>query len=299
MIKYILVIFVVLICFLTEEMYRYVFRSRPSALFNMFYVPRGHEDNYYIVRDEKKAVFEKAYNEEFEIKGHKGETLKGFYYPLGSEGKKIVFVVHGYRSEHNETAGMLYEFYKSQGIDMFCCDHTAHGKSEGKYIGFDMFETEDCLKWVEFLVNKFGEDTEIFLHGFSMGGATVMKMSSYCPPNVKFIIEDSGFKNAFSSLDHQVGPMYEPLRLINRICAGYDLNDSDVTESLLKSEIPMLFVHGRDDKLVPFANGPELYSMYRGEKDFFFPEGTRHIESIYTEPEVYAEKIKEFMVKYL
>lgn len=126
-----------------------------------------------------------------------------------------------------------------------------------------------------------------------------MKMSSYCPPNVKFIIEDSGFKNAYASLKHQVGPMYGPLRIINRIFAGYDLNNSDVTASLGKAEVPILFVHGKEDRLVPYENGPELYKLYGGEKDCFFPENTRHIESMYTEPEQYGEKIKGFMEKYL
>ena len=145
----------------------------------------------------------------------------------------------------------------------------------------------------------FGEDVEIILHGFSMGAATVLQMSSHCPKNVKFIIEDSGFINARASLAHQVGPMYQPLRWINRLIAGYDLDASDVTASLKKADIPILFVHGRDDKLVPFENGPKLYEMYPGEKDYFFPEHTRHIESMYTSSEEYGKKIDQFIKKYL
>lgn len=286
------------VAFMGEELYRYVFCRKSSVLFARLFDTKGHEENYYHVRDEAADKLKKRYHEEYTMKSERGEELKGFYYPFGAKGKKIAFIIHGYRSDHTDTAGMYYEYYKKRGIDVFCCDHTASGESQGNYIGFDIFETRDCLKWIDFLKERFGEDVQILLHGFSMGGATVMQMSSFCPANVKFIIEDSGYENAKASLDHQVGILYQPLRWINKIFARYDLDDSDVVKSLEKSKIPMLFVHGKDDKLVPFENGPKLYEMYKGEKDCFFPSNTRHIESMYTSPELYAEKIDRFIAKY-
>ena len=283
----------------TEELYRYVFCRNSSALFTRLFDTRGHEPNYYITRDEAADRLRRQAHTEYTIRSDRGDLLKGYYYPCGSEGKKIAFLIHGYRSEHIETAGLYYDYYKSRGIDVFCCDHTAAGESGGRFIGFDVFETQDCLKWLKVLQKKFGEDVQIILHGFSMGAATVLQMSGSCPDNVKFIVEDSGFVNAKASLDHQVGLMYQPLRAINRAVAGYDLDDSDVQASLARATVPILFVHGQDDKLVPFENGPALYGMYRGEKDCFFPENTRHIESMYTSPEEYGKKLDEFMEKYL
>lgn len=285
--------------FMFEELYRYVFCRKSSSLFGYLFDSKGHEENYYAVRDAATEKLRETEHEKYTLISGRGEELKGFYYPCGSNGKKIAFIIHGYRSDHCETAGMYYDYYKSRGIDVFCCDHTASGESEGKFIGFDILETEDCLAWIDELISRFGHDTQIILHGFSMGGATVMQMSSHCPANVKFIIEDSGFINAKASLKHQVGIMYEPLRLINKLVAGYDLNKSDVTESLRSSTVPMLFVHGREDKLVPFVNGPTVYKLYSGEKDFLFCKGTRHIETMYTSPEKYAAKIDSFINKYI
>lgn len=285
--------------FFTEELYRYVFCRKSSSLFRRFFDSKGHEDRYYEVLDNAAQRLRKEKCEIYTMTSVRKEELKGFYYPFGAEGKKIAFIIHGYRSNHEDTAGMYYEYYKNKGIDVFCCDHTASGESQGKYIGFDTFETQDCLQWIDFLKKKFGKDVQMILHGFSMGGATVMQMSSHCPENVKFIIEDSGYTNARASLQHQVGIMYQPLRWINKIVAGYDLDDSDVTESLSKSRIPMLFVHGKEDKLVPYENGPALYESYQGEKDKFFPEKARHVESMYVAPEEYGKKIDEFVEKYM
>ena len=283
---------------LTEELYRYIFCRHPYTLFNLLPEGKGHEDQYYEWKKELRKKFDRVPCEKLTMKSERGERLSGFYYPCGSDGKKIVFIVHGYRSDHADTASMFYDYYRSRGIDMFCCDHTAHGDSEGHFIGFDHFETEDCLRWTDLLINRFGADTEIFLHGFSMGAATVMQMSSRCPENVKFIIEDSGYINAYRSLKHQIGSMYCPMRFLNKLAAGYDLDSSDVRASLEKSRVPMLFVHGRDDRLVPYENGPELFNSYRAEKDCLFPGGTRHIETIYTSPEKYAEKVDRFIKLY-
>lgn len=297
MIIFLLLLLVAAVLFM-EELYRYLFCRGSSALFTRLFDSKGHEPNYYRVRDEAADALAKVPHETYTIRSERGEQLKGFYYPNGANGKKIVFLIHGYRSNHLETGGLFYEYYKSRGIDFFCCDHTASGESEGHFIGFDVLESRDCLRWIDFLRGQFGTDIEILLHGFSMGGGTVLQMSSHCPENVKFIISDSGFPNAKASIHRQVGPLYHPLRWINLLVAHYDWNDSDVSASLAASRLPILFVHGQDDKLVPYACGPQLYESYQGEKDCFFPPATRHIESMYTQPEAYTAKIDAFLDKY-
>ena len=283
----------------TGELYRYVFSRKSSPLFQTLFDSNSHDEDYYLYRDAAAERLRQQPCQEYTILSDRVDELKGYYFPCGAQGKKITFIVHGYRSEHTETAGMVYDYYRSRGIDVFTCDHTASGTSQGGHIGFDVLETRDCLRWVKFLRDTFGQDVQILLHGFSMGAATVMQMSSHCPKNVRFIVEDSGYLNAQASLDHQVKFFYQPLRAINRVVAGYDLNDSDVTQSLSKARLPILFVHGRQDKLVPFENGPVLYQMYGGPKDCFFPETARHIEAIYTDPEGYAQKLDQFVEKYL
>lgn len=282
----------------TGELYRYMFCRKGSKLFSAFESGKGHEGGYYQFRDEAAERFRKIPHKTWSILSKRGDLLKGFYYSCGGQGKRVAFLIHGYRSEHIDTVGMYYDYYRSRDIDIFCCDHTASGESQGDYIGFDVLETEDCLRWIRVLVEKLGPDVEILLHGFSMGAATVMQMSSRCPENVKFIVEDSGYQNARASLKHQIGPLYQPMRLMNRAVARYDIDDSDVTESLLRSRIPMLFVHGEEDRLVPFENGPRLYELYEGEKDCLFQPGTRHIETMYTSPQEYAAKLDSFVEKY-
>ena len=194
-------------------------------------------------------------------------------------------------AEHAETAGMYWDYYRSRGFDLFCCDHEAHGESEGKYIGFGAFEPGDCLRWIDFLRQRFGLEVEILLHGFSMGAATVMIMAPRCPENVKAIVEDSGFRDASLQLLGQIGPLLPPLRLLHRLIAGVDLKKADARPALREAAIPILFVHGKEDPMVPFRNAPLLYDSYGGKKDCLYVEGARHVESMHVAPEAYAEKL--------
>ena len=282
---------------LTGELYRHVFCREGSPLLSPLMNGKSHKEDYYAHRDGDAEKLRSLPQERFELRSGRGALLRGFYFPGGGEGRRIAFLVHGYRSEHAETAGMYYDYYRSRGFDLFCCDHEAHGESEGRFIGFAAFEDGDCLRWIDFLRERFGEDVQIVLHGFSMGACTVLKMADRCPPNVKCIVEDSGFRDARDQLLGMLGPFYYPLRLLHRLIARVDLRQADARPSLEKARIPILFVHGREDPMVPFRNAPALVAGYGGEKDCLYVDGARHVESMHVAPEAYAEKLDAIIKK--
>lgn len=282
------------------DVYSFVFaRTRPPLL-NALLDKKTHDADYYARRDGNAALLRRQMHLCYTIQSERGETLQGNYYPCGAKfSKKIAFIVHGYRSEHAETAGMFREFYHSRGFDIFAPDNTASGLSGGSLFGYDVFESADCLRWLEFLRGEFGGDIQVVLHGFSLGGATVMKMSDRVPGFVKFIVEDSGFTDARPILRPQLGPAYGLIAEMNKLIAGYDLRDTDVSASLAASAVPMLFVHGEDDPTVPFSNGPRAFGMCASDKDCLFTAGTKHIETMHTHPEDYALKLDGFIKKYI
>lgn len=282
-----------------EELYRFTFCRESSPILGPLLDKKSHEEAYYQVRDAAAEALRHRPRERLQIRSSRGETLTGFYYPGCGEGKRIAFLVHGYRSEHAETAGLYVDCYERLGFDLFCLDQTAHGESEGRLIGFDVYEADDCLRWIDELRRRFGEDVQIILHGFSMGGATVLKAVPDCPPLVKFIVDDCGYADAQAQLKSSLGALYPLLRSVNRAVAGYDLADADVRPGLARSKLPILFVHGMQDKTVPFENGKQLYALYQGPKDCLFVENARHVESMYRAPEAYEKKLADFIRRYI
>jgi len=282
-----------------EELYRYVFHRHGYSIF--FPVDKGdHPEEYVAARDAAEAALREIPAKEYSITSVRGNTLNGYYYQWGEVPSKTkVFIIHGYRSEHLQTAGLFAEHYRARGIDMFCCDHEAHGKSKGSVIGYDYYESADCLRWIDFLQQEFGPDIQLFLQGFSMGGGTVLKMSNRVPDCVKFIIDDCGFSSAAEILRPLTGPLFTPLNRMNHRIGGYSLGDTDVRPNLLQARVPILFVHGTLDKTVPFAMGEELYALCPTRKDKLFVEGAKHVECIWKAPEAYFEKVDEFIQKYM
>lgn len=282
----------------TAELYRYTFCRNGSRLLGPILDKKGHEPDYYLRRDAAADRLRARPGEKLEIRSARGEVLRGWYYPLRGEGKRIAFLVHGYRSDHAEAAGLYLDCWAARGFDLFCCDNTAHGESEGRFIGFDAFESEDLLRWIDALIRRFGEEVQIVLHGFSMGAAAVLKAADRCPAQVRFLVEDSGFVSGEEQLRGSFGPLYPAFRGLNRLIAGCDLRQTDVRPALARTDKPILFVHGREDRNVPFSNGERLFELYQGPKDCLFVDNARHVETMYRAPEAYGEKLDRMIADY-
>lgn len=238
----------------------------------------------------------------------RGNILKGYLLESDAQSNKFVMFAHGYRSNHLGDPANFEKFYHELGFNFFSVDHTSAGDSEGNWVGFDYYESIDMLSWIDYLVDRFGENIEIILHGVSMGGATVCQMASSVPKQVKCIISDCAYTSAndeFIKVANDAGiKKLAPYALgaINTLTkrfAGYDLSQTDVRNSVSNSKVPMLFVHGLIDDFVPVEMGYELYEICGNEKDIFIVDKAYHAQSIMVDNEGYKQKIIDFTSNYI
>ena len=238
-----------------------------------------------------------------------GNELKAWFVPK-PESKTFVICVHGYKCNGPDECSHLLPFYnETLGFNYLLPDHAAHGRSEGKRIGFGAYESENLLLWVKYLIDRFGDDIEIVLHGISMGATTVMLANDSNPPEqVKAIIEDCGFTSAEDILNNTMKNklgipcphIAKAIILICRLFFGYDMRKADCVARMNESKNPILFVHGTADPTVPFAMGEKLYNACNVvEKDKLFVEGAIHAYCYYDAKEEYDSKMIEFLGKYL
>ncbi len=238
-----------------------------------------------------------------------GNELRAWFVPV-AESKTFVICVHGYKCNGPDECSHLLPFYnETLGFNYLLPDHAAHGRSEGKRIGFGSYESENLLLWVKYLIDRFGEDIEIVLHGISMGAATVMLANdSDPPPQVKAIIEDCGYTSAEDILNNtmknKIGipcpHIAKAIILICRLFFGYDMRKADCVARMEESKNPILFIHGTADPTVPFAMGEKLYnSCTTVDKDKLFVEGAIHAYCYYDAKEEYDKKVLQFLDKHL
>ena len=122
------------------------------------------------------------------INSFDGLKLHGRYYHV-KDGAPLDIQFHGYNGNAMRDFCGGNKISRESGHNSLLIDQRAHGMSQGKTISFGINERKDCLSWVRYAVERFGEDTEIVLSGVSMGAATVLMASDLgLPKNVKAIV---------------------------------------------------------------------------------------------------------------
>ena len=239
----------------------------------------------------------------------RGEHLVGYLLKAKEHSDIYVFGAHGYRSYGKKEFCGFAQYYLSRGINVFFPDHIASGESEGSHCSFGYHEREDCLKWLDYMKDTFGEDIKIILHGVSMGSATVCMMSGRyaLPDNVKFTVADCGFTTAKALFKFKMDALKIPdcgllrgVNFANKMNHGFDFRDIEPVESVKNAKVPMLFVHGKEDNLVPAFMAQELYEACSSEyKDILIVEGADHAQAHVNGKEEYEQKIDEFIEKFM
>lgn len=246
---------------------------------------------------------------EFEMVARDGARLYSFLIPAEKESNIYVLCAHGYRGTRYGDFGAQAQFYHSLGFNVILIDQRAQGKSEGKYIGFGYYESQDLIEWLNFYNAKFGKGIKFIIAGISMGGATVCMASGNeeLPENVACIISDCAYTSAEKEikycLPHYIHMPAQPFvaiaNTVNSKTAGYSFKEADAVAAVKNAKAPMLFIHGGADDFVPTEMVYELYNACPTEKDLLIVEPAIHAQSFFYDPEKYQEKVKEFIGKYI
>ncbi len=245
---------------------------------------------------------------EYVMTSRDGIELHGYLIKAGEESDRYIFCCHSYNSklagfEFGETAPI----WLSRGYNVFLVDHRAHGSSGGKFISFGQYESDDCIDWLYFMRNEFGENIKIALIGQSMGGAIVLMMSAKerLPDNVRCVISDCGYTCFYNTLWNLLplpkwlrSPTLWPMNRYLDIFHHIDMKKSDALGAVKKARVPILFLNGAKDSYVPLWMGDRLYDACTAEKDrVIFPNAT-HIKNHAYYPAEYEKAVTGFAGKY-
>ena len=307
--KKVLLIILILIIVLVIAL---VFAS-PTLIFNYMFkspsrstkVPDYYIDTpHYKVSQAGLKVMKKMKYEDAYIQSRDDLKLHAYTFKANEQPKKFVIGVHGYRSYARPEYAPYFEFYQSLGFSMLLPDDRAHRPSEGDYVGFGVLDRLDVVDWANYLVETYGDDVEILLHGVSMGGATVCAASGEAdlPKQVKGIISDCAFSSAYEVLEYQLGEvahlptdyLLPKVEAITEKKAGFNFHDYSAISQVKNAKVPMLFVQGEEDPLVPAHMAKDLYEACGSkEKELLVVPKAGHGESIAFAPDEYHRLIRK------
>ena len=287
-----------------------------NYFYNLAINPKSSKDTIFGDGDNKMEKLKVQEDEEWLIKSSNYtdkyitsyDDLKLHAYEIINENPndKWAIVVHGYTSEGKYVSAKAKHLY-DMGYNILVPDLRGHGMSEGEYIGMGWHDRLDIIDWVHTII-KENPNSEIVLHGTSMGAATVLMVSGEeLPHNVKAIVADCGYSSAWDEFVYQLDslfglkpfPVMQLSNIVTKIKAGYSLKDASALEQVKKSQTPILFIHGDKDDFVPYSMMEELYNATSSEKEKVTIEGAGHDDSYLVNPKLYWSTIGEFLNKYV
>ena len=128
-------------------------------------------------------------------------------------------------------------------------------------------EKYDVYDWVRYIEERRGRDKGIYLFGISMGAATVLMASSILDKSrIKGIIADC----PYSSPEKIIAKVMKDIKLVpallmpfvklsTLIWGRFSLDTVSASEAVENSDIPILIIHGEDDRFVPDYMSREIY----------------------------------------
>ena len=175
-------------------------------------------------------------------------------------------------------------------------------------MGFGLLERYDCLEWIKWACEKTdGEDTPIYLGGVSMGGATVLMTAGFdLPERVHGIVADCAFTSPHAIWKHVVqNNLHIPYGLYSTVASDIckkkiqmSSKEYSCTDAMKVCRVPVLFIHGTDDRFVPVSMTYENYKACIAPRHLLVVPGADHGLSYFTDKKSYEEAVTKFWNDY-
>ena len=252
-----------------------------------------------------------------------GKPMNLNAYYVDQKSNKTIIIHGGFRGNwNNGVVTPEYDIFYKAGYNLLFVDPRTTGGSDGDYVTYGQYESDDILFWVNQEVATKPQQG-ILLYGGSMGATAVMStLAKPIPQNVKGIIENCGFQSIDAQLRYTysnlVAPLFAKYSFILNLDMVADQEHEDFYMNLLKENyfnqelhlntteelsaigmsetaIPKLLIHGVDDNVVPASNAQSLYDLSKGYKDLVLIEGAGHGEAQKVDPTTYNTHVDDFL----
>jgi len=192
--------------------------------------------------------------EDVSITSRDGVRLHGWFVPAESARATVLFL-HGNAGNISHRLDSI-AIFRDLGLDTLIIDYRGYGQSEGKP-GEQGTYLDAQAAW-DYLVDDRGiSPSRIVIFGRSLGGAVASKLASQ---NIAAaVIIESCFSSALD-MARRIYPLM-PVRLITRL-------KYPVTDNIAELSSPLLVVHSRNDEIIPFAMGEDIYAAAPEPREF-------------------------------
>lgn len=235
-----------------------------------------------------------------------GARLRGRWVPA-ENAKGTFLLLHGWSGSVERDFCCILSVYHNMGMNLLMVDQRAQNQSGGRHMTFGVKESRDAAQWVHYHNAHLGA-CPVIIDGISMGATSaLLSMAHDLPRNVRGIIADSGFTSPWAIISQVAKqsaklpafPLIYAAAFWCRVLAGYNPRKHCTVEAMKNSKLPVLLIHGTEDKFVPYTMSQEAYDAYEGDKELLLVENAGHGMSYLTDRERCTAVLERFIKKVL
>jgi fermentation-respiration switch protein FrsA (DUF1100 family) len=231
--------------------------------------------------------------EPVELRAADGTELFAWFLPARGEARATVLYLHGNAeniSAHFANVGWL----PARGFNVLALDYRGYGGSAGSptLAGIQL----DIDAAMRALLARTDVDRErIIVFGQSLGAALAVHYVAHSPyrSSVRAVVLDSPFSDYRGIVREKMAGFFLtwPFQWITRMTVENDFSPEASIQAL--APIPVLFIHGEDDLVVPPHHSQRLYERAREPKQLWVVPDTGHIQAVRNRE--FRERLAQFL----
>lgn len=204
----------------------------------------------------------------------RAETLHAWWMPGKRSDGKLILYFHG-NDGNVSTSVSETALLRELGFAVLAVDYRGYGQSDGRFPS-ETSVYEDAEAALAALVGSEIEPRDIYVYGHSLGAAVAIDLAAKHPELGGLIVE-SGFTSIYdmARLEPKYGIYPVGLLLNQRF---------DSINKVARLALPVLYIHGTADDVVPYEMGVALYERSGGHKRFVAVRGGGHDDNAAVAP---------------
>ncbi len=210
-----------------------------------------------------------------------GTRLDAWYQCANPPTRAVVLFLHGNGGNLTSRAHLMGKV-ASAPADVFALDYRGYGRSGGLPSEQGLYQDADA-GWHYLTVTRGVPAAHIVVFGESLGGAVAVDLARRVHP-AGLIVQSS-----FTSMPDEA---VKTLPFVPRLCVRTQMRSLDKIGLV---RCPTLFIHSRDDNVVPYWMGRRLFAAARGPKFFFTLRGASHSDTEAAGGHAYYAAIRHFL----
>jgi len=215
-----------------------------------------------------------------EFKARDGTGLFAWFLPARGEPRASVLYLHG-NAENISTHFANVAWMPAAGFNVLAFDYRGYGGSQGSpTLEGVQLDIDAAMRTL--LARPDVDPARIIIFGQSLGGALAIHYAAHSAyrANVRAIVVDSAFSDYRRIVRDKAASFFLTWPFQWLLPQTVDNDFSPAASVQAVSPIPLLFIHGERDSIVPVEHSKRLYARAAEPKEIWVVPDTGHIQAV-------------------